>query len=1056
MKKKCSFLFPIHFIDGKKGLRALGMVAMLLLICSVQLSKAQHPGKTVTGIITDTKGGTLPGVSIVIQGTSSGTVTDPSGKYSLPGVKDNDTLVITYVGMVPQKIAVGGRAIIDVVMAEALVDLDEVVVVGYGVQKKSDLTGAIVSVKEEDLKNRSTTTVVSALVGKTAGLTFVNTAGSAPGATATIHIRGYSSNTSSNPLYVVDGLRQSSITYLDPNDVESIEILKDAASAAIYGQEAGNGVILVTTRKGKMGEGKISYDFQLTLDNIARVPKVMNSQQYCTWLKEAGVYTDATYNNLITSRAWDGVSTTDWADVAFETGVTRRHNLSFTGGNTEGSIYFSGSYLESDGMVVNSNDFYRRITATLNIDRKVRSWLKVATNNNVENYSYRNILNTGTSPSYSLFAGIINLDPTFSPIYAKDALPTHMQTILNTGNYTLMGNDKGYYGWSALQTIEQFNPLISTNTSHADNVGFNVRGATYLDLTPDFIKGLVFTSRLSYSLGSSDSYSYGYKYYANTNAYVNQHEVSRSESNSIFTNWENFANYTRALGSHFINITAGTSYQASRAKYIKGTVTDVVNDDWYLWGALSNKTTAATTTASDSDTQVRKISYFGQFNYNYGDRYLLKGILRADAADLAYLPKANRWGYFPSLSAGWTISNENFFPKTDLVSFLKLRFSWGENGSLGPLGGYRYASSMIYSTYGYTFDIAGVGDSPIYQRLAYPSNIVNNELSWEKSVQTDLALDARFLKNRLTLTLDYYVKKTKDLIVTGVTLPLASGNSAPPINAGNVENKGLEVELGWQNKIGDFSYSVKGNLATLRNKVTYIDPSLTRLPGTSDFTFGYISAFEVGHPVWYFWGYKYAGVDQATGDPLFYNKNGDIVTGNNVDENSGKFEIGKGLPDFSYGITVNASWKGVDLVIFGSGAGGNEIFSCLGYSVYHNMLDDYYNERWVAGADNANAKRPRAACNYLDKYMTSDAFVYNGSYFKIKQIQLGYTLPQKFTKKLGISNLRITASLDDWFTFTSYPGLDPEASSNSYSGMGIDFGSYPNARKTMMGVSLTF
>lgn len=1028
----------------------------MLIICfllGMSMGFAQVPIK-VTGTVTDQTGQPMTGVTVVLKGTTNGAMSDIDGHYTLDKVPENGVLIFSFIGMKPEEISVAGKKIIDVKLKEDIVNLDEVVAVGYGTTKKSDLTGAIVSVKSEDLQNRSTTNVVKSLQGKTAGLTIVNTEGSAPGSSPTIHIRGFSSNYSSNPLYVVDGLRMSSISYLDPNDVESIEILKDAASAAIYGQEAGNGVILVTTRKGKAGQGKVTYDFQMTLDNVARVPDIMNSEQYCTFLKEAGVYTDATYTDLIKSGAWDGKSTTNWADVAFGTGVTQRHNLSFMGGDKESNFYLSASYLESDGMAVSDNDFYSRLTATLNVDRQIKPWLKIGTNNNLQNYSSRSITNTGTSTYSSLFAGVINLDPTFSPIYAFDALPDYMQTVLDAGEHTLMGNDKGYYGWSALQTIEQYNPLISTNTSYADNTGFFFRGSSFIDITP--FKNLVYTSRLSYTLGSTDSYSYGYKYYANTNSYVDQHSVSRAETNSIFYEWENFANYSQKVGSHSINATVGMSYQQNRNKYIKGSVTDVQEDDWYMWGSLSDKTTDATVSTSDSDSKTRRISYFGRLNYTYSDRYMVQAILRGDAADLAYLPKANRWGFFPSVSAGWTISNENFFPKNDIVSFVKLRTSWGQNGSLGSLGSYQYSSSMEYVTYGYAFEVSGIGDEPTYQRSAYPANIVNDELSWETSEQIDIAADVFFLKNRMTFTIDWFNKKTKDLIVSGTTLPVGTGNSAPPINAGNVSNRGIEIELGWHDKKGDFSYGAKANLATLRNEVTYMDPSITRLSGSSWATFGTITAFEVGHPVWYFYGYKYAGVDQETGDPLFYNSTGEVVTGTELDEETDKVEIGKGLPDVNYGLTLNVGWKGIDLSVFGSGAFGNEIYSCLGYSVYHNTLLDYYNQRWIDGADNSNATRPRAGCNNLDKYSTSTAFIYDGAYFKIKQIQLGYNLPKELTSILNIQSLKIYVSLDDWFTFTSYPGLDPEAASNSYSGMGVDFGSYPNAKKTLFGVSLTF
>jgi len=425
---------------------------------------------------------------------------------------------------------------------------------------------------------------------------------------------------------------------------------------------------------------------------------------------------------------------------------------------------------------------------------------------------------------------------------------------------------------------------------------------------------------------------------------------------------------------------------------------------------------------------------------------MIQASLRADAADLSLLPASNRWGYFPAVSAGWTISEENFFePIKNYVTSFKLRGSWGQNGSLAALSGYPYSTDMsssgIYSFVTGNSYITGVS----------PLSLGNDELKWETSEQWNVGFDARFLRDRLTLGFDYFDKKTKDLLVTGTKPSLIIGGSTSPINAGNVSNKGVEFELGWRDNIKDFNYSIRANLATLKNEVTYLDPSLERVAGTNYHTYP-ISYFEKGYPVYYFRGYKFAGVDPVTGDPTFADVDGDGV----VTENDRTY-IGDAIPDFTYGITLTAAYKGLDLTVFGTGSYGNDIFHASyrpDYKESNKMKEVFYDNRWTV--DNPNGTVPRSNANNMDKYITSDAMVYDGSYFKIKQIQLGYTLPKSWLNKVYIGNMRLYCSLDDFFTFTKYPGFDPESSSNATSGMGIDKGGYPTSKKVVFGINVEF
>lgn len=427
---------------------------------------------------------------------------------------------------------------------------------------------------------------------------------------------------------------------------------------------------------------------------------------------------------------------------------------------------------------------------------------------------------------------------------------------------------------------------------------------------------------------------------------------------------------------------------------------------------------------------------------------MLQASLRADAADLSYLPLEKRWGYFPAVSAGWTISEENFFtPLRDVVSSLKLRASWGQNGSLAALASnlYGYGTTMV--TAGYYPFVPGNN----YTTGIRPNSLGNDELKWETSEQINVGLDARLFNDRLTLSMDWFNKKTKDLLITGTTPSLIIGGTTSPINAGNVSNKGFEFEIGWRDNIGDFNYSIKGNLATLKNKVTYLDPSLTRAGGTTFHT-NTITYFEEGYPVYYFRGYHCEGINPEDGEPIFAD-----LDNNGIINEDDKTYIGDAIPDFTYGLTLTAAWKGLDLTIFGSGSYGNDVFSCINrpdHNYANKLSEIFYKDRWTP--EHTNATAPRANALSLDKYTVSDAMVFDGSYFKIKQIQLGYSLPKQWINKVFINNLRLYVSLEDFFTFTSYPGFDPEASANATSGMGIDMGTYPSAKKVMLGFNVEF
>lgn len=965
-------------------------------------------------------------------------ISDFDGNYNL-SVKQGAVLVFSYIGYVMQEHqAVAGT--LNVTLKEDTKALEEVVVVGYGVQKKSSVTGAISQVKAEDMQNRTITSAAQALQGKTAGVQLISTS-SAPGSSPTIRVRGYSSNVSSDPLYVVDGVRTTDISGIDPNDIASMEVLKDAASAAIYGAEAGNGVILITTKKGKAGQGKITYDFQFSSQSIARIPELLNAEEYINYMCEGGMNRDDIM------AIWDGKTDTDWVDVAFENSRMQKHNVAFTGGGDRGNYYLSLTYLDNNGIVVGDADHYTRMTATINSEYKIKDWLKVGTTNQIEKYNVRSV--SSQNEYGSLFSGVMLMDPLTAPVYSADNLPQHMQNAMAHGKHLMQDENGNYYGVSNWYTGENYNPLIMRDNGITRNSGFNVNGSIYGEFTP--FGGFTFTSRFGYRLSGTRSSSVSLPFYGNSTQSRDYVDISGTSSTTIYYQWENFANYMKTFNkAHTVTAMLGMSYQEQTYDYVNAGLSangeHAVLQNNPLFYYLNYGSASATKSLGGEKTRTAKMSYFGRIGYDYKGRYMIQASLRADAADLSLLPASNRWGYFPAVSAGWTISEENFFePIKNYVTSFKLRGSWGQNGSLAALSGYPYSTDMsssgIYSFVTGNSYITGVS----------PLSLGNDELKWETSEQWNVGFDARFLRDRLTLGFDYFDKKTKDLLVTGTKPSLIIGGSTSPINAGNVSNKGVEFELGWRDNIKDFNYSIRANLATLKNEVTYLDPSLERVAGTNYHTYP-ISYFEKGYPVYYFRGYKFAGVDPVTGDPTFADVDGDGV----VTENDRTY-IGDAIPDFTYGITLTAAYKGLDLTVFGTGSYGNDIFHASyrpDYKESNKMKEVFYDNRWTV--DNPNGTVPRSNANNMDKYITSDAMVYDGSYFKIKQIQLGYTLPKSWLNKVYIGNMRLYCSLDDFFTFTKYPGFDPESSSNATSGMGIDKGGYPTSKKVVFGINVEF
>ena len=1018
----------------KKLQKAASVILMLCALFGALDVFAQN--RTISGKVVDAAGQPVVGAAVMVVGnTGIGAATDMDGAFTL-NVPAGATLSVESIGYKTQTFAVGNQSTFNIVLEEDAEMLEETVVIGYGVQRKSDVTGAIASVKESDLENRTATDVAQALQGKASGVQIVNSSG-APGAASSIQIRGYSSNSKTTPLMIVDGLKVNDISYLDPESIASIEILKDAASAAIYGVEAGNGVVLVTTKSGQKGTGRVFYNFQMSSQNVAHLPEMMNAREYMNYLVLAGAATQDQFQ-------YDGKTDTKWTDYMLETGHQQRHTVGFEGGNDRARFYSSLSYSNNNGIVVGDKDIFRRLVGQINAEYKVKDWLTVGVNTTIDR-SVRRAVSESSGTAESVMGAMFTADPTMPWTYDDNAIPAHVQLLMNDA---LPRDPDGHvYGVSVFNATSYiWHPQAILDRSDTETQSFRVRGTAYANFTP--IKGLVITSRFGFQGGYSHTNTYNYEVYV-SNKTNQAMSISGSTNDRLYYQWENFANYTKIFGQHELTAMAGMSYQQTNTDSLRGTAYQLTRDDpnfRYL-----NNSVNTTSMSVGGQPEVRaNMSYFGRIGWSYANRYFVQANFRADAYDSSKLDKNHRWGYFPSVSAGWTVSNEPFMQgvKSALsLDFLKLRASWGVNGNVNALGEYQYASSLESNkNYGYNLDgsqfLVGIRPSTI---------LPNPNIKWETSRQVDVGMDLRMFKNRLSFSVDWYNKNTHDLL-TSTTAPANTGAETVYVNAGLVNNHGTEFELGWKDTIGDFNYGISGNLSTVHNKVVK-GTSKDRVPGQKIWSSYDVTYFEEGYPLWYLRTFMVDHIDPATGAAVYKDFNNDgAITPDDRDF------AGSGIPDFTYGVTLNMGWKGFDLLVLGAGSQGAELLYAVtrADALQQNTLKIFYSDAWK-NASSSGYKYPKPDSS--DKfYRCSNMRVYDASFFKIKQIQLGYTLPRKLVKKFAMSSLRAYVSLDDWFTFTKYPGLDPETShvGSSASGLGVDYGSYPISKKLVFGVNVSF
>lgn len=1063
MEEKCS-TFSLRKLSSRL-MQMVIVTAFLLVNCLPAMAQSNTK---VKGVITSGADGLpLIGVNVVEKGTTNGTVTDFDGNFELT-VSSNAALDISYIGFLSQEVKiVAGKATYNVVLKEDSQALDEVVVVGYGVQKKKLVTGATVQVSGDNLQKLSTTNALGALQSQSPGVNITQSSGQ-PGEGFKVVIRGLGTVGSSGPLYVIDGVAGGDINALNPSDIESIDVLKDAASAAIYGARAANGVILVTTKQGKAGKLQLSYDGYYGAQYLAKLPPLLNAREYMSMMDEtryneaspgydwAGLLPTDLYNSIMDG-SWQG---TNWIKETYnEAAPTQNHSFNLAGGTEQSKFSLGFSYTSQEGILgkpVQSQ--FDRYTARINSDHVL---LKVK---DFDAIKIGETLNFNYNTKSGIAIGNIYGNSIHNLLIGNPLLPA----------YDAEGNYYDYYdkrdnGWEFDGNTG--NPLAGTALS---NWGLNLsknyalQTSAYLEIQP--IKNLVFRSQFGYKMTASSYRSYDGIRYLSNNTNVTVDNVYQSASSGHNITLDNTIAYKFNVADlHQFDIVVGQSVE----KWGMGSNINASGNNSIFEGSFDHAWVDNTKPTELSQRgaggspwgEGALASFFGRANYNYKETYMASLTMRADGS--SNFPRGNRWGYFPSASAGWVMSNESFMEDTkSWMDFLKLRASWGQNGN-AAIDNFQYQTTFAFDeSNGYYFDpkkkVQTVG--------GYADILANPDVKWETSEQLNLGFDSRFLNSRLGLTFDWYVKTTKDWLVKA---PISGvwGLNPPFVNGGDIENRGFEVALNWNDKVGEFNYGATVNFAHNKNEVT-------RIANTEGIIHGDVNVLsqgttemyraQVGYPIGYFYGYKTAGVFQnwsqvdgtaakyagaQPGDLIFVDSNNDgkITEGDRT-------QIGNPHPDFTMGLNLNFSYKGFDLNITGAGAFGQQIaksYRSFADSPLQNYTTDIFG-RWTG--EGTSNKLPRLTSGSHTNWQNiSDIYIEDGDYLKIQNLTIGYDFKKLFpTMPLGQARLYLTAQ--NLFTFTGYSGMDPEIGYGYDKSWvsGIDLGYYPSPRTYMVGVNLKF
>ncbi|WP_203558497.1 TonB-dependent receptor [Bacteroides sp. 519] len=1008
--------------------------------------------KTIQGSVKDQYNEPVIGASVLEVGTSNGTITDIDGNFSLTVSSESSVIRISYIGYVDQEIRVGNKNNLAVTLVEDAQSLDEVVVVGYGVVKKSVVTGSISKITGDDIANAPVMRLEQSLQGRTSGVSVVSSSGQ-PGAGATVRVRGVTSINNSDPLYVVDGqvIPIGDINFLNQSDIESIEVLKDAASAAIYGTKAASGVILVTTKSGKAGKMKLSYNGYFGLQSPEKKLDLANATEYATLRNESS---EAAGKGIIFDNVKSLGKGTDWQDVIFSNSAKiQNHEFSINGGNQVSTYYGSFSYFDQEGIVMPDASKYKRMTFRLNTTHEIKPWLRMGAN---ATYTY--IKNSNNVSANTERGGVlnsaINIDP-ITPVVITD--PEEMAQNPYANQPVMRDKYGNPYGVSKYVANEISNPLAYAKTKDGNYAWtHNIIANAYLEIEP--IKDLRVRSQIAGKMTFWGNEYFTPLYYLNTVlTNLEQTKYDRALKKTLLWSLENTASYSKQFGDHFGSVMIGNSIQDRTADGLEGVFRGIPAnnfDDASLNYSLPDEKRVA---KGFEDQPYRISSFFGRVSYNYKEKYMFTGIVRVDGS--SRFGQNNRYGTFPSASIGWVPSREAFWKENKIINSLKLRLSYGVTGN-DNFGAFSYVST-IGSGRNYVFG----PDNTI--NIGYsPNGLANPDLKWEKTAQTNVGIDLRFLDN-FSLSVDVYKKQTRDMLL-GVSYPKYVGlNGSSYGNIADMDNNGIEIELGYQKKFGDFSLDVKGNISHVKNEVVYLGDDKDYIDGAEFQASDYrITRTAVGHPFLSFYGFKTQGIFQTQEEIDNYkNSKGKVIQPNakpgdfrfaDLDDDgnisgSDRDFLGTTIPTWFYGLTVNMAYKDFDLSIFGQGSGGNKIFQGL------RRLDiqtaNYSAEalnRWT-GPGTSNSY-PRLTDSDTNRNFTkpSDFHLEDGTFFRIKTVQLGYNVPQRIIQKMSLSQLRLYVTVNNLTTFTKYSGYDPEISGS------IDRGIYPQARSYMFGLNLSF
>lgn len=1027
-------------------------IVMLFLLFFSANAIAQQ--MDISGIVTTKNDGLpLPGVSVQIQGTKIGVATDQNGKFNITVPKSGTVLIFSQIGMVSQIFTVNNDQLIKIALMEQANDLGEVVVIGYGTQKKSVITGAISKIKASDLENMPVNRIEQSLQGRTAGLTITSSSGQ-PGDGATLRIRGTTSINNSEALYIVDGVQiGGGIDYLNQADIESIEVLKDAASAAIYGSRAANGVVIVTTKKGsRNGNMNVSYNTYFGTQAPAKKLVLLNATQYATLYNEAEL---AANPNVASPRfpnpSQYGVGT-DWQSAIFNNNAKiQNHELSISGGNEKSVYYSSFGYFDQDGIVATNNSNYKRFTARFNSEHQLSKAIKFG---QTIGYTRTNSVGVGTNSEYgSPLNRAINIDP-ITPIIETDPAKFNLPIYKNN---PVVRNSEGFpYGISEYAQSEILNPLAALAVAQGRGWSDKVVGNAFVEV--EIIKGLKVRSQAGVDLAFYGGEGFTPIYFLNSINQTTLTSYNRNINRGLFWSLENTVSYAKQLKKHDFNILLGYSAQKNKGETQGGTKEGIpVNN---IKDASLQFPVARINDVFYGGEYLNTLnSTFARLTYNFDEKYLFTGIVRRDGSS-RFGPN-NKYGLFPSGSVGWIASRENFFPKNNVVSFLKFRGSYGITGN-DNIGDFRYLSTVSGGR-NYT-----LGTSAGLNNGVSPDALSNPALRWEETSSTNIGLDAT-LFNNLTVTADWYNKKTSGMLLQ-IAVPGYVGNAGPIGNIADLSNKGFELELGYNKKIGEFSMRIAANGSLIKNNIDFLGDDKEFLGGQTVTPQNLeVTRTQVGHAIGSFYGYRSEGLFQNQGEINAYKnssgiliqpnaKPGDIkfrdLNGDGLISDSDREIIGDPTPDFTYGLTFNASFKGFDFMVLGQGITGNQIFNAIRRFDLptSNYTTDILN-RWTGEGTSNITPRLTLQDDNKNYSRVSSLFIEDGSYFRIKTMQIGYNLPLSSVQKIGLNKIRFYIMANNLVTFTKYTGYDPEIGGGSF---GVDRGFYPQARTFFAGLNIGF